>query len=229
MAVDLKGANERLGPVAQLAAKHGLTVTSGHRPGSITSSGNTSLHASGSAIDVAGPPAKMAAFFADARARWGKTLDELIYTPGGAAQIKNGQPHTYTGAVATDHIDHVHVGFTGKLNKDGGGVLGFLGGVISTITPGGQAYTAGKNILGGENVAGALAGSTIAGSILGDGYSDAAGSAANAALNGVFNLLGVSGPEILVHIALILGGAILMLWGVLKVAGIDPPSIGVPA
>lgn len=33
---------------------------------------------------------------------------EIIYTPGGARQIKNGQPHRYSSGVAATHFNHVH-------------------------------------------------------------------------------------------------------------------------
>jgi hypothetical protein len=83
-------------------------VSSGRREGAITSSGNVSWHSSGEAIDEAGSPAGMMRFFQFMKARFGSRLAELIYTPGGAG-IKNGQPFTYTGQVAADHYDHVHV------------------------------------------------------------------------------------------------------------------------
>jgi len=53
----------------------------------------------------------MAAFKA-LKSRYGSQLAELIYTPGGMG-IKNGQPFRYTGQVARDHYDHVHVAFAG--------------------------------------------------------------------------------------------------------------------
>ena len=44
------------------AKKFGLVVSSANRPGAVTSSGNTSFHASGRARDYAGSPKQMAAF-----------------------------------------------------------------------------------------------------------------------------------------------------------------------
>lgn len=121
----LMGAQSALGPFAALGQRFGLHVSSGRRPGSITSSGNVSYHSSGEAIDVAGPPAGMMSFFKQMRSRFGSRLAELIYTPGGAG-IKNGQPNVYTGQVAADHFDHVHVALdTGKAGVgDGEGKLG---------------------------------------------------------------------------------------------------------
>lgn len=104
----LKGARAAMGPYAAIGSRFGLSVSSGRRPGAITSSGNTSYHSSGEAIDEAGSPKQMLAFFKYMKARFGGQLAELIYTPGGTG-IKNGQPHKYTGQVAKDHFDHVHV------------------------------------------------------------------------------------------------------------------------
>jgi len=119
----LGGAKAIMRPFAAVGAHFGLHVSSGLRPGAITSSGNKSLHSTGNAIDLAngnGPDAaKMAAFNA-LRSRYGSRLAELIYSPAGGRQIKNGQNFFYTGAVRADHFDHVHVGFLG----DGPGVGG---------------------------------------------------------------------------------------------------------
>jgi hypothetical protein len=104
----LMGANQNLAPYASLGAQYGLHVSSGLRPGAITSSGNTSWHASGHAIDVSGPSQGMLQFFRAMKSRYGAGLEELIHTPGGQG-IKNGVPYTYTGQVAADHYDHVHV------------------------------------------------------------------------------------------------------------------------
>jgi hypothetical protein len=50
---------------------------------------------------------------------FGSRLRELIYTPGGVG-IKDGRPFQYTGQVAADHFDHVHVAYTGPFG-DGPG------------------------------------------------------------------------------------------------------------
>lgn len=104
----LKGARAALAPIAGLGSRFGLGVTSGKRPGARTSSGNQSWHATGEAIDLAGPGSGMLRFFNYMKATWGARLAELIYTPGGAG-IKNGRAHRYSGQVAADHFDHVHV------------------------------------------------------------------------------------------------------------------------
>jgi hypothetical protein len=111
---NLMGARASLSPFAAIGAGYGLQVTSGRRPGSITSSGNVSYHSTGEAIDMSGGKAQMMDYAKWLKARYGKRLAELIYTPMGAG-IKNGKPYKYTGQVAEDHYDHVHVAVdTGK-------------------------------------------------------------------------------------------------------------------
>ena len=39
---------------------------------------------------------------------FGASSRELIFTPAGGRQIKDGRPYTYGGQVAQDHHDHVH-------------------------------------------------------------------------------------------------------------------------
>jgi len=118
----LMGANPALGGFAALGATFGLGVSSGgeaSRKNKKTSSGNTSYHSTGEAIDVAGPPAGMLRYFKAMKSRYGGRLAELIYTPGGAG-VKNGRPHRYTGQVARDHLDHVHVAL--DLGRRGPGI-----------------------------------------------------------------------------------------------------------
>lgn len=119
----LMGADFDLGPFARIGASMGLRTTSGLRPGSVTSSGNTSYHSSGDAIDMSGPPGAMRRFFNTMKSNFGGRLRELIYTPGGAG-IKDGRPFQYTGAVAADHYDHVHVAYTGPFGDGIGKGLG---------------------------------------------------------------------------------------------------------
>jgi hypothetical protein len=54
----------------------------------------------------------MMRFATTMRSRFGKGLRELIYTPMGIG-IKDGRPYQYSGQVAQDHYDHVHVAYTG--------------------------------------------------------------------------------------------------------------------
>jgi len=117
---NLNGADADLRPFAALGARFGLAVTpqGGLRPGAITSSGNRSLHATGDAIDMGGPPAGMAAFAKTLLRTSRGRLAELIYTPLGVG-VKNGQltpipGPIYDQGVASDHYDHVHVGYIGS-------------------------------------------------------------------------------------------------------------------
>jgi hypothetical protein len=77
---------------------------SAYRPGAITSSGNQSYHAMGRAIDIT---PSMAIFQWIAR-NFGGNSKELIFSPAGSRQLKNGRPHYYSGQVRADHFDHVH-------------------------------------------------------------------------------------------------------------------------
>jgi hypothetical protein len=117
---NLMGAKAYLAPFASVGLRRGLRVSSGLRPGAITSSGNPSNHGTGDAVDLAGSPGAMLSTFKTLKARFGSRLAELIYTPGGMG-IKNGRPYQYTGAVAAEHYDHVHVAYTGG---DGVGARG---------------------------------------------------------------------------------------------------------
>lgn len=94
-----------------IARRFGLTIGSGFRPGSITTSGNLSMHAMGRARDFPGPPAQMLAFARFMAMTYGSRLAELIHTPLGYG-IKNGHrvPLSYWGqAVNQQHYSHVHV------------------------------------------------------------------------------------------------------------------------
>lgn len=123
----LDGADPDLAPFAAIGASHGLRVSDGLRPsGTRTSSGGISYHGSGDAIDLAGSSSGMMATFRELKNRFGGKLRELIYTPGGVG-IKDGRPFRYTGKVAADHNDHVHVAYTGPFGDgpgrgDGNGV-----------------------------------------------------------------------------------------------------------
>lgn len=90
-----------------------IVITSTTRPGAQTVSGNTSYHALGRAVDMA-PDMK---YFDWILANYGKTSKELIYSPAGRRQIKNGMPYMYTGAVRDMHFNHVHWAY------DQGGLL----------------------------------------------------------------------------------------------------------
>ena len=88
-------------------------LTSSYRPGAVTVSGNQSYHARGRAIDVS----PSMAIFNWIRSTYGAKSAELIFSPAGSRQIKNGRNHYYTGAVRAMHFNHVHWAY------DQGGIL----------------------------------------------------------------------------------------------------------
>jgi phage-related protein len=77
----------------------GAQLFSSVRPGAITASGNLSYHALGRAIDVT-PSMDIFDWLV---ANFGKTSKEIIFTPAGGRQIKDGHPYVYTGEVAAEH------------------------------------------------------------------------------------------------------------------------------
>lgn len=92
----------------------GLTLTSGYRPGAVTSTGNPSLHGvfPAKAIDMSGSEAAMRSFFLREVARAPLTgIRELIHSPfwwhpgAGITRIPAS-----AGSVLRDHYNHVHVG-----------------------------------------------------------------------------------------------------------------------
>lgn len=107
----LMGANADLSGYASLGRSDGLSVTSGLRPGAHTISGGLSYHATGNAIDMAGPNAGMRAFAQTLFTQYGSGLEELI-TPWPQFNIKDGKPFHYAADVENEHSGgnaHVHV------------------------------------------------------------------------------------------------------------------------
>jgi hypothetical protein len=149
----LMGAKSGLGVYAQDAAGYGLHVSSGRRPGAITSSGNVSYHSSGDAVDLSGTPADMMRYARHASSSYGSRLEELIHTPLGHGQIKDGRPFVYTGQVARDHFDHVHVADTGVGGLAGGGP----GGGAQPVGAGGRSARLDRRTSGLRGAPGALA------------------------------------------------------------------------
>lgn len=126
----LMGADPALGGYASIGSRYGLHVSSGDRPGAITSSGNVSLHASGDAIDETGSGPDMLRYAKYMAEHYGSGLDELIHTPLGYG-IKNGRkvPLSFWGSkINAQHMNHVHVGDRTPSSKAGGGVAGGSGG-----------------------------------------------------------------------------------------------------
>jgi hypothetical protein len=98
------------GPFGELATKHGLSLTSGYRPGDKGYHGvNRARDYSNVTEGSKGSP-EMLKFARRMASSYGKNLKELIYTPLGYS-IKNGQKvDPYATA---DHYDHVHVAWNG--------------------------------------------------------------------------------------------------------------------
>jgi hypothetical protein len=127
--IDLKGAGQGMAKYAIDAMRYGLNVSSGLRPGAITSSGNLSLHSSGRAIDLVGTAVNMLRYARHAVSSYGRQLAELIHTPLGFG-IKGGKrvPLSFWGStVNRDHVGHVHVG-------GGAGGAGGIAGLVDSIT-----------------------------------------------------------------------------------------------
>ena len=82
----------------------GAQLFSSFRPGAITATGNQSYHALGRAIDVT----PSMAIFDWVRRTYGARTKELIFSPAGGRQIRNGQPHFYGEPVRGMHWNHVH-------------------------------------------------------------------------------------------------------------------------
>jgi len=82
----------------------GAQLFSAYRPGARTTSGAASYHSAGRAIDVT----PSMGIFEWIRRNYGGSTRELIYSPAGARQIKNGRPYLYSGAVRAGHYSHVH-------------------------------------------------------------------------------------------------------------------------
>jgi len=81
----------------------GLALNSGFRPGAITVTGNRSYHSLNRAVDV--PPRRDV--FEWLRKNYPNSR-ELIFSPMGSEQIKDGRSHVYSGAVKRIHYNHVH-------------------------------------------------------------------------------------------------------------------------
>ena len=122
-----RNAQQMLATLGPVIRQMGLRVTSVFRPGAVTAGyGTMSRHALNKAIDVAGPPAAMAAFARYAYANHLRELYELIYSPlNGVATVYRGRPYRETNPrTLADHYSHVHLAVFRK------------GGIIPGYTPG---------------------------------------------------------------------------------------------
>lgn len=94
----------------------GVRMTSSYRPG------DPGYHGQNKAADFAGPRPGDSAFMMRIDqwiAQHYPASGELIYTPG--INLKNGQPHQYSGRVAADHYDHVHWANLGRIGNGSAG------------------------------------------------------------------------------------------------------------
>lgn len=107
-------------------------VSSTVRPGSITASGNLSLHSAARAVDFVGTAKQMLAM-----SKWwtqyAPYLAELIHTPMGFG-IKNGKKIQYPANVLKGHYNHGHVALF-----NGGLVKGSQEGIFTNIGERGQS------------------------------------------------------------------------------------------
>jgi hypothetical protein len=78
-------------------------VSSTYRPGV------KGYHGSGDAIDIGSESMEIFNWLVATYPQ----SQEIIYTPGGARQIKDGKPHVYSAGVAIGHYDHIHWAWTG--------------------------------------------------------------------------------------------------------------------
>jgi hypothetical protein len=120
-----------LGAITALAARAGLSVTSGYRPG------DPGWHGKNRARDYAGTASSMVEFARNMAAAFGPRLLELIHTPLGFG-VKNGQrvSNAFWGSrVLADHYDHVHVAM-----NSGGIVPGPRGAPVPVLAHGGETF-----------------------------------------------------------------------------------------
>jgi len=94
----------------------GIPITSAFRSGSVAAGGKGGdYHSRGRAIDL---PPRMDVFNWIAANYPG--TEELIFTPAGARQIKDGRPHVYSNPTAAGHYNHVHWAIVSQSAPGGG-------------------------------------------------------------------------------------------------------------
>ena len=144
-------------------------LTSAYRSGSITASGNRSYHAQGKAVDLAGTRSmamgQMMKIFNFIHKNYGQS-SELIHSPAGGRQIKNGKHYKYKGAVKRMHYNHVHWANKTKFGGPTAGATGSGGGVdiASILNPMLKPFKDLKS-----KVAGGVKGAGAFGSMIGKG------------------------------------------------------------
>ncbi len=86
-------------------------VTSTFRSGSVAAGGGLDYHSQGYAVDIGGP--NLMAVFNWLVQNYPQS-QEIIYSPAGNRQIKNGQPHLYGEPTRSGHFTHVHWAYVSK-------------------------------------------------------------------------------------------------------------------
>ncbi len=125
----IKGLVPFVANLANLAVKFfGGAISSGFRPGAITSSGRTSLHASGRAFDYAGSQPQMWAVY-----QWAKHLPHVYEIIHNHSIWKKGKESYWR---LLDHFNHTHVGFA----HSGGVIAGGPNSAI-VVNPGEVVFT----------------------------------------------------------------------------------------
>src|SRR5690606_212713 len=81
-----------------------VALFSAYRPGAITATGNRSYHGMGRAVDIT----PSMAIFNWLVQNYGSMSREIIFSPAGHRQIRNGRPHWYSEPTRGDHWDHIH-------------------------------------------------------------------------------------------------------------------------
>jgi hypothetical protein len=197
----------QLGKVAE--KRFGLTVGENPHFGGVDPvHTDGSFHYSALAIDVTGPPARLAAFNRYVARYFGNSIAELFYDPG--ISIDNG---TKIGPIG-GHGSHVHVAADANFKWGGG------------KQPGGDGWDLPGAEWLGDNVPGFQAGADLLDQGLDaalDGAADAVPDVAGDVISGLAKMLGVNANAIMLNVALIGGGALLIYYGVAKAAGVDAP------
>jgi TP901 family phage tail tape measure protein len=124
---------------------------SAYRPGAITATGNPSYHGMGRAIDIT-PSMKMFNWIAQ---NYGSQSREIIFSPAGQRQIRNGSPFYYTGVTRANHWGHIHWAMAqgGQVLRDGWAMVGENGPEARFIPKGGGVVPLDRALPGQEDIA----------------------------------------------------------------------------
>lgn len=114
----------------------GIIFTSAFRNNSVANGGGRDYHSRGRAVDI--PP--KAEYFNWIAANFPQS-EELIFSPMGARQIKNGQSHVYSEPTKSDHYDHIHWAIVNQVAPTGANAVnaGLIDTPVQTVTGIGSA------------------------------------------------------------------------------------------